>query len=102
MSKSILIVEDEDTLRESIKRIFVKEGFTVEAAESAEKGLALLETGVYDVIISDIILPGHGRDRDAHEGKAADAGPDRHRRHGLRVARHLGQGAPRRAPTITS
>jgi DNA-binding NtrC family response regulator len=58
MPKSILIVEDEETLRESIKRIFVKEGFAVEAAESAEKGLALLETNVFDVIISDIILPG--------------------------------------------
>jgi len=58
MSKSMLIVEDEETLRESIKRIFVKEGFVAEGAESAEQALSLLETGAYDVIISDIILPG--------------------------------------------
>jgi DNA-binding NtrC family response regulator len=58
MSKNILIVEDEETLRESIKRIFMKEGFGVDAAESAEKGLALLEMNTYDVVISDIILPG--------------------------------------------
>ncbi|HAK59580.1 MAG TPA: hypothetical protein DCO77_04245 [Nitrospiraceae bacterium] len=58
MAKNMLIVEDEETLRESIKRIFTKEGFSVDAAESAEKGLALLESNVYDVIISDIILPG--------------------------------------------
>jgi DNA-binding NtrC family response regulator len=58
MSKSIMIVEDEETLRESIKRIFAKEGFTVDAADCAEKGLDLLETNIYDVIISDIILPG--------------------------------------------
>ncbi len=58
MSKSILIVEDEETLRESIKRIFTKEGFAVDGAESAEKGLALLDSNAYDVIISDIILPG--------------------------------------------
>ncbi len=58
MSKSILIVEDEETLRESIKRIFTKEGYTVDAADSAEKGLALCEANSYDVIISDIILPG--------------------------------------------
>jgi DNA-binding NtrC family response regulator len=58
MSKNMLIVEDEETLRESIKRIFIREGFAVDAADSAEKGLALLETNVYDVIISDIILPG--------------------------------------------
>src|SRR3990172_6945764 len=58
MSKSILIVEDEETLRESVKRIFAKEGFAVDGAESAEKALALLETNSYDVIVSDIILPG--------------------------------------------
>ncbi|HSB35111.1 MAG TPA: sigma-54 dependent transcriptional regulator [Nitrospirota bacterium] len=58
MAKSILIVEDEETLRESIKRIFTKEGYAVDGAESAEKGLILLETNHYDVIISDIILPG--------------------------------------------
>ena len=58
MSKSILIVEDEETLRESVKRIFVKEGYAVDGADSAEQGLALLGTSVYDVIITDIILPG--------------------------------------------
>src|SRR3990172_668355 len=58
MSKSMLIVEDEETLRESIKRIFIKEGFAGDAGDSAEKGFALLETSAYDVIISDIILPG--------------------------------------------
>lgn len=58
MAKSILIIEDEDTLRESLKRIFNKEGFTIDTANSAEKGLDLLEINMYDVIVSDIILPG--------------------------------------------
>jgi DNA-binding NtrC family response regulator len=58
MPKSILIVEDEETLRESIKRIFLREGYAVEAVDAAEKGLALLEANFFDVIISDIILPG--------------------------------------------
>lgn len=54
----MLIVEDEETLRESIKRIFIKEGLSADAVESAEKGFELLDEEVYDVIISDIILPG--------------------------------------------
>ena len=58
MSKNILIVEDEDTLRESLKRIFVKADFSVDTAESAEKALSMLESNIYDVIVSDIILPG--------------------------------------------
>ncbi len=58
MPKSILIVEDEETLRESLKRIFIKDEFSVDVTESAESGLSLLEKNNYDVIISDIILPG--------------------------------------------
>lgn len=58
MSKNILIIEDEDTLRESLKRIFARDGFSVEATESAETGLKLLDVNHFDVIISDIMLPG--------------------------------------------
>jgi DNA-binding NtrC family response regulator len=58
MSESILIVEDEETLRESLRRIFLKEGFLVETADSAERGIELVEENLYDVIITDIILPG--------------------------------------------
>ncbi|MBC8414155.1 MAG: sigma-54-dependent Fis family transcriptional regulator [Nitrospira sp.] len=58
MAKSILIVEDEETLRESLKRIFKKEGYDVDVAASAELGLELTDTAIYDIILSDIILPG--------------------------------------------
>jgi DNA-binding NtrC family response regulator len=58
MPKNILIVEDEETLRESLQRVFAKEGFRVDMADSAEKGLGFLGSNIYDVIISDIILPG--------------------------------------------
>jgi DNA-binding NtrC family response regulator len=58
MPNSILIIEDEDTLRESLARIFIKEGFFVDTSDSAERGLSLVEENLYDVIISDIILPG--------------------------------------------
>ncbi len=58
MATKLLIVEDEETLRESLKRMFSKEGYTVSTADSAEKGLQLIDEFIYDVIISDIILPG--------------------------------------------
>ncbi len=58
MSKHILIVEDEDTLRESLKRIFIREEFEVDTADSAETGFNLMGKNIYDVVISDIILPG--------------------------------------------
>jgi DNA-binding NtrC family response regulator len=53
-----LIVEDEDTLRESLKRVFQREGYQVEAVLAAEPALELFEENTFDLIITDIILPG--------------------------------------------
>ena len=58
MAETILIVEDEETLASSLKRVFTREGYSVDVAEDAEKGLELIEKNSYDVIITDIILPG--------------------------------------------
>jgi len=58
MTKRFLIVEDETTLRESLKRVFGREGYDVEAVSSAEEALARIEGEVFDVILTDIILPG--------------------------------------------
>jgi DNA-binding NtrC family response regulator len=74
MSKSLLIVEDEETLRESLKRIFVREGFTVDVAASAEQALPLADDSSYDVVISDIILP--GMDGIEMLGRMREARPD--------------------------
>jgi DNA-binding NtrC family response regulator len=58
MAERLLIVEDEDTLCRSLRRVFVKEGYEVDMADSAENAFALLEEKTYDLIITDIILPG--------------------------------------------
>lgn len=58
MAERLLIVEDEETLRASLKRVFSKDGYQAEAVESAEAALEMLEKDIYDIIITDIILPG--------------------------------------------
>jgi len=58
MTERFLIVEDETTLRESLKRVFAREGYDVTAAGSAEEAFALVEKEAFDVILTDIILPG--------------------------------------------
>lgn len=58
MATKLLIVEDEETLRESLKRMFSREGYNVSTADSVENGLQLIDKYIFDVIISDIILPG--------------------------------------------
>jgi len=58
MSETILIIDDEETLRESLCRLLSKEGYAVSSAGSGEDALALIDTGGFDLVISDIILPG--------------------------------------------
>lgn len=58
MPERLLIVEDEDTLCQSLQRVFMKEGYEVDRVESAEAAFLLLNHKSYDCIITDIILPG--------------------------------------------
>jgi len=58
MHERLLIVEDEETLCESLKRVLSREGYVVDVAYSAESALEIFNGGFYDVIITDIILPG--------------------------------------------
>jgi len=58
MAHHILIIEDEETLRESLKRVLLKEGYDVQAVDNAEEALPLIAEKWCDLIITDIILPG--------------------------------------------
>ncbi len=58
MNERLLIVEDEETLCESLKRVLVREGYVVDTFNSAEAALDIFEESFYDIIITDIILPG--------------------------------------------
>jgi DNA-binding NtrC family response regulator len=58
MAERLLIVEDETTLCESLKRVLGREGYEVDAVGTAEEGLARLDEAAYDALITDIILPG--------------------------------------------
>jgi len=51
-------VEDEDTLCESLQRVFRREGYEADIADSAETAFRLLENTTYDLILTDVILPG--------------------------------------------
>ena len=58
MAPRLLIVEDEDTLCQSLQRVLEKEGFEVDRCGSAEEAFELLKTRSYHLVITDIILPG--------------------------------------------
>jgi len=55
---SILVVDDEESVRDSLTNWFLEDGFQVECAENAKQALQLLEHTQYDIILADIKMPG--------------------------------------------
>ena len=58
MAERLLIVDDDEILCTSLKRLFSGDGYLVDIAYSAESALEILEEESYDLIITDIVLPG--------------------------------------------
>ncbi|MFC1851038.1 response regulator [candidate division CSSED10-310 bacterium] len=55
--KAILVVDDEELIRESLVEFF-EDDFDVEGAGSGEEALEILERRNFDLVISDIRMPG--------------------------------------------
>jgi DNA-binding NtrC family response regulator len=55
---SILIVDDEDSVRDSLYNWFIEDGYRVECAENANRALSILESDSFDIILADIKMPG--------------------------------------------
>ncbi len=58
MAGSILLVDDEATIRDSLSTILRKEGYMVHCAGHAREALDRLEHLNYDLVITDIRMPG--------------------------------------------
>jgi len=58
MKHSILIVDDELTIRKLLVDAFSREPYEIHSAGSAKEGLDILERERVDVVISDEIMPG--------------------------------------------
>ena len=56
--KKILLVEDEDFIRELYERQLTKAGFVVKTAADGQAGLDTLKTEQFDLLLLDIMLPG--------------------------------------------
>jgi len=59
---TILLVEDDPSVRRVARKVLTRAGFEVEEAGDAEVGLAMLEAaaGRFDVVLTDLVLPGMG------------------------------------------
>lgn len=56
--QKILLVEDEDLIRELYARQLTKAGFVVKTAADGNSAIQELEAGTFDLLLLDIMLPG--------------------------------------------
>lgn len=56
---NILLVEDNDDIREGLVALLESEGYGVTEAGMAEDGLAFLRESAFHLVVTDYMLPGH-------------------------------------------
>src|SRR5687767_4710005 len=54
----ILVIDDDPGVRDSMERMLRLAGYTVQSAASGEEGFEVARGGVFDVILSDMRMPG--------------------------------------------
>lgn len=55
--KKILIVEDDQFLREFYQELLTAEGYTIDTAPEGEMGLSKIQNNTYDLVLLDLMLP---------------------------------------------
>src|SRR5206468_7390632 len=55
---TVLIIDDEEEIRESIELLSNSEGFSTNSAASGEEGLKKIDENLYDLVLLDLMLPG--------------------------------------------
>jgi len=55
---SLLIVEDEEKMRELLQKILTTEGYRVRTASNGSEALAMIEETPFDIVLSDVKMPG--------------------------------------------
>jgi len=57
MAKKVLIIDDEELVTESLKRLLKKEGYNAEIAKSGKEALEKVKKTDFGLIISDVRMP---------------------------------------------
>src|SRR5213594_4402889 len=70
---SILVVDDEEVMRDVLDSLLTDEGYQVELAKSGEQGLDKFQQRSYDLVLLDVSMPGMGGLRKLEEILKLDA-----------------------------
>ena len=58
--ESVLVVDDEEVMRDVLQSLLAEAGYAVSVAENGPQGLALARKGGFDAAIVDVMLPEMG------------------------------------------
>ena len=58
MAKNILIIDDEELIIRSLKKLLEKNGYSVFIAKNGQDALVMTEEESFDLIVADIRMPG--------------------------------------------
>src|SRR5687768_10377403 len=58
MASRVLLIDDDTRLVDLLSSYLSQNGVTLTAANDGPKGLAALETGVFDAVLLDVMMPG--------------------------------------------
>jgi DNA-binding NtrC family response regulator len=54
MAANILVIDDEDIMREYVEESLVRAGYSVRSASNGKDGLAALKSGSFDIVVTDL------------------------------------------------
>lgn len=57
--KKVLVIDDEEIIRRTVHDVLEKKGCVVEVARDGTDALAMIRARKYDLVVSDIRMPGH-------------------------------------------
>ncbi len=63
MMKKILVVEDEKPILKLVQSILIRFGYDVAVAENAQEGIRSFNEEGYDLVITDMVMPGMNGDK---------------------------------------
>ncbi|MBL8937225.1 MAG: response regulator [Archangium sp.] len=69
-SERVLVVDDDEQVRRSVERVLLRAGFVVRVVGSAEAALDALEHEPFELLLTDIMLPGLDGVQLAERGRA--------------------------------
>jgi DNA-binding NtrC family response regulator len=85
---SVLVVDDEEIMREVLETLLTAEGYRVDLAKTGEEGLEAYGRRAFDVVLLDVSMPGIGGLRALEEFLKMDVGCGDRDDYGLRDFRY--------------